>query len=413
MLAQLLRHGLYGIFCFLCGQVLAQGWVLKQLIPAFSSMMAKLCALVIQLIMLIAQAVGNFFALMVTTVVVVQLVLLLLDLVWAVTKMARLTWPAKSWAWMTFCFMVWFGILGSCICIAKHFVETPLVLVAWAQGSLLNRCYASITGILMGPQAQSELLSYRCQRAYTQQHELLQVTERNSPKKKWRNCLCICALMTVYIATRLEDFQRAGWWNLLLFFSVLRLHVHSYWSKDRRSLREVWTYLWSISPEPVHAGFVLSDGTLDDDYGGSYDTCRDECSAHEVCAVCLESLCSDIVAVGNASLSILRRRHSALSIQRWRPRASLVGLSAMRAWGSQSYKGSLTGLARRISELPCGHKFHLGCIDDVVQHGGRRLQCPTCRSTLGNAWEDFTEKERLSMYLGWAAACVLILVLRS
>lgn len=142
-----------------------------------------------------------------------------------------------------------------------------------------------------------------------------------------------------------------------------------------------WRLLWTVSPLPVH----LADA--------------DQCEEHDDCAVCLDKLCTSTTAV--SLVAIARRRcRPALSACRLRPEASSAGFSAARTGGVEFCKDTLSGLWGRMATLPCGHKFHTGCMDSVAL---MRLQCPTCRRTLGDDWVNVQPEQKLVYRLGLGA----------
>merc|ERR1711924_225202 len=117
---------------------------------------------------------------------------------------------------------------------------------------------------------------------------------------------------------------------------------------------------------------------------------------HDECAVCLDRLCMSSERLSQISVS-RRRCAVSLSAYRLRPKASL---SAARMCGFEVCKESLIGIWGRMATLPCGHRFHTGCIHGVTEVRSAVLQCPTCRHKLGDEWGDAQPEHKMLYKLG-------------
>mmetsp|Transcript_129289 Transcript_129289/g.322271 ORF Transcript_129289/g.322271 Transcript_129289/m.322271 type:complete len:417 (-) Transcript_129289:11-1261(-) len=340
---------------------------------------------------------GHGFAIMVATVVVQQVVFMSCDAVWMVMRIRTLGWPVKSLKWCSLCLSVWFIMLvlqaPMLLCVLS---EQP-VLVAWSQTALLCKAYRAVLRAALGSVGGAGLLSARCQQAHARQAELVHM--RGSSEHTSNSAVFFALLLGGYVFTRFWDLVRSGCWTALTCAVLAQIQMQRMTSARTTSPLRLWKILWTITPEPVHCvyeGDAIGSAVVED------------CDKHEQCAVCLDNLCTTSDAVARGPLGVFRRRHPGLAMCRSRPALASASASAARRWGLSLYKGTFSSLARQVAELPCGHQFHLGCIDDVAR---TRLQCPTCRQSLGDTWADLTDGERFTIRVGWVAVIVLWSVL--
>lgn len=215
-------------------------------------------------------------------------------------------------------------------------------------------------------------------------------------------CVFVVLLLS-YLLTRSQELARTYLISALACTHLLLLQAHKvFWHKGSSQM-DLWCLLWTLSYAPVHA----------EDVG--------ECEVHASCAVCLESLCTSSASIAQSAVNICFNRGAAMSACRsWR-RLAVAGLSVARSRGLSPCRGGglyeasggLPDSLQRLASLPCGHVFHLGCIDLVVKDLPSRpahessLQCPTCRGSFGSGWNEMHHEHRLSARLGTAALFIL------
>lgn len=284
------------------------------------------------------------------------------------------------------CFSSWALVLAVASPVLARVLLSNFVLKVWAQIAIVWALYCRVLRTALGSERCEKLLSARCQRARKNQADLVHIRQE-STKSTSRTLPFFMVLMFAYLATHVTELKQDLWWGCAttLYHILIQLKL------QRKELSPLvcWRVLWTLAVEPVHA-----DGH--------------DCEVHAVCAVCLDSLCTDVQAAADVSSSV-RSRRMMLSACRLRSVGCAPGLAGARAWGLGLYKTSFTGLARKIARLPCGHEFHLGCIEDVVHSTWKRfgkLTCPTCRAAVGDTWKALSAEENSAITSGWVAVAL-------
>jgi len=332
------------------------------------------------------------FALTVATMVIQQIVLTSCDIVGLVMSVWMPRGPARSLRWCAYCLAVWSLVLAAQVPILLRVLPEQPVLLSWAQTALVSRFYRTLLHMLFGKHCSAGFLSSRTLQAHKNQGDFLYIRstedqecrrKRSQPALTKNSVFYI--LLIGYATSRFRELRKSGLWTLITCCCWVHIEMKRTRHCRGLSMIGVWKVLWEILPMPVHSGCEAVDG---------------ECELHQTCAVCLDSLCISSEAVAASSLGVLRRRRLALSSCRLCPSGAIAGLAGARSWGTDLYKSSFSGVAKLITVLPCGHRFHLGCIDDVIK---TRFQCPTCRGSLGDVWADMSDEEHFSIKLGWCA----------
>mmetsp|Transcript_73308 Transcript_73308/g.203350 ORF Transcript_73308/g.203350 Transcript_73308/m.203350 type:complete len:439 (-) Transcript_73308:27-1343(-) len=222
-----------------------------------------------------------------------------------------------------------------------------------------------------------------------------QVRTRSDAELKW-DMFTNAHMGFAYVVTHSAGLtQIRGVWLLVSLVLVFKPAIERVVVLLRNRARRSVPY--TLSYAPVH---------------GSNEDVNDECGAHDVCGICLETLCASAKQLAAAPAAILRHRSPGLSACRVARRAAMasmshlasrrgdahgadpfpalsrmpaapvgVGISAARFSTLCSVDGhhlSTTnwGTERHLATLRCGHVFHPHCLGLVATH---RKQCPTCR----------------------------------
>jgi len=335
---------------------------------------------------------GWLFASMVATIVVQQVVFISCDAVWLLLRLRPRRWPPKSPQWWAFCIAAWMAVLAPQWPFVGHSMRELPVLLVWAQTAILSRAYRTAILCVLGGARAAATLSVRCQSAQRRQADLVQ---GRSGERTFSNGWAFGFFLFCYAHNAFEALHTAGRWTLLAGVYIIYLQFQRITKRRVASQLTYWKLLFTLTSQPVHA--CCADLCDAGPSAGAQAGAGEECDQHGTCAVCLDSLCAPVEAVAEGRSAIWRRRRPAMSMCRRQPWTAAAGSSAYRAWGVQLCRRYFSGFTRATARLPCGHEFHLGCIDDVVK---TRLQCPTCRGCFGDQWEGFAEEEYLCVRIG-------------
>jgi len=273
--------------------------------------------------------------------------------------------------WILACLGAWALVLLPQLPLWAWLMLSRPVLVAHVHVTLAIGLYIVALRCLLGKVRFEELLSTRVLRKHA---------SVNGSRIK---DLCVqlsarCAVIIVYIATHYAELEQVHRWAGLSCATFLlspktalivyRLYVPP--------LQYFLTGIVKFAYRAVHAK-AGHEG---------------ECGQHDVCSICLESVCISSAQIAAVPLS-LRIRGPALSACRMRP---FAGISAARCMGTESGV-----FARRVASLHCGHTFHAECVHAVVQAGQQKrglMRCPMCRAGWESDWP--TSDEQLLQSIG-------------
>lgn len=195
-------------------------------------------------------------------------------------------------------------------------------------------------------------------------------------------------LLVCYMASRMNALTQAPLWTCMMCIFLCH-RLATFLRAPENDPIAFLKLLGTLSPPPMHS---------------DVDACF-ECSAdHPECAVCLGTICASTAAQTLQTATQLHRRTGSSSIGRVRSRPALLGLSLMRNQGLATNKESLVGFWGNATTLPCGHKFHAGCIHDAAV---AKLQCPTCRGRLVDVWIDMGPGQKLIYKFGFGGFLTL------
>lgn len=322
---------------------------------------------------------GFGFAVQLLVVVVHGILFLSCDLVeMLVWFFVPKPWQVGSSHWIIACLSIWLLVLAIASPLLFELLKQPLVIL-WSQAGLAVLVHRQIV------QGDAEdmsggLLSTKLYNRFRRQRHLSAIRVGNNNRKSLLTGVTFGGFLTCYVFTRVDVLVETPLRSIIMSMYLLNRMINIARSPELDNPISFWQLLGTVSPMPVH----LND---------------DECEEHDECAVCLSKLCTSVVAESLVRAARLRCR-PALSACRLRHRASCAGLSAMRTGGLEFCKETLSGMWGRMMTLPCGHKFHAGCMDSVALV---KLQCPTCRRALGDDWLDVQPEQKLLYKLGLGA----------
>jgi len=287
-------------------------------------------------------------------------------------------WQVGSSHWNVACLSIWLLVLAIASPLLFELLKQPLVIL-WSQAGLAVLVHRQI---VQGDveDISGGLLSTKLYKRFRRQRHLSALRMGNDNRKSLLTGITFGGFLTCYVLTRVDVLVQTPLRSVVMSMYLLNRMINIARSPELDNPIAFWKLLGTVSPMPVH----LTD---------------DECEEHDECAVCLSKLC---ISVGALSLVAAARQRCrpALSACRLRPRGSCAGLSAMRTGGLEFCKETLSGMWGRMMTLPCGHRFHAGCMDSVAII---KLQCPTCRGTLGDDWLDVQPEQKLLYKLGLGA----------
>jgi hypothetical protein len=324
---------------------------------------------------------GFCFAVQLLVVVVHGILFLSCDLVeMLVWLCVPKRWQVGSMPWIISCLVVWLLVLASASPLLFELLKQPLVIL-WSQAGLAVLVHRQIVQGDTEADSSSGLLSTKLYKRFRRQRHLSALRVGNGRAHFWTG-ITFGSFLTCYVITRVNVLVQTPLRSIIMSVYLLNRMINIVRTPDLDDPIVSWKFLGTVTPVPV----LLSDEECEGD-------------EHDECAVCLSKLCTSVGAMSLVSAA-RRRCGPSFSATRLRHRASCAGLSAMRTPGLEFCKETLTGMWGRMTTLPCGHKFHAGCIDSVASI---KLQCPTCRGTLGDDWLGVQPEQKLLYKLGLAA----------
>lgn len=335
------------------------------------------------------------FAVQLLVVVMHGVLFLTCDLVaFMVSRLVPPQWSGSS-TWQVCCLSIWLLVLAvlsgpydlckvpicSPICGQSlsgwsvglwELLRQPLVIF-WSQAGLA----VSVHRLIIGDSdigGSNVLLSTKLYRRFKRNRNAM----NRQGSKSILSGIAFGGLLACYLSTRLEELRQTPWRSTIMGVYLVNKMSIVFGSSDANNPMTCWKAVCQIAPVPVYS----TPDEQDDDCGE--------------CAICLDPLCTSTHALTAISLSRQRCRPS-LSACRLRPRASMTGLSALRTGSVQFCKETLSGIWGRMATLPCGHKFHTGCLDGVIS---TKLQCPICRGMITDDNDDLERDQRILYKIG-------------
>jgi len=304
----------------------------------------------------------------------------------------RLTIITAGWEWLVACACGWAVVLIAQTPFLTKLLAKQPVLITSAQAYIAELLYRlTLRGVLGRPRYQA-LLSSRM-------HAELEARASHGPLRQF--CLCAVILST-YVVTHLDEISRMHrvattlYAALLISPKVMRLLNGALCSASSSLAKHplLTAGPWRVSYAPVCRG-----GTVG-------------VEEHDVCSICLESLCESVEASAFEPLLVANRSRARISLVRplRRTRAAIAGIaSARRLFPLLAGSGSSSS-RRRLVTLRCNHTFHAECIDAVGRNAkeqGLIMKCPTCR-VRWHEEPEFPEQEQ-SILFGIGLSCVTAL----
>mmetsp|Transcript_25209 Transcript_25209/g.53571 ORF Transcript_25209/g.53571 Transcript_25209/m.53571 type:complete len:446 (+) Transcript_25209:159-1496(+) len=345
----------------------------------------------------------DFFAVTIAIMVVQHIVIVSCDMTQLFLSNLDARFQLAPRRRLSCCVAAWCFTLCLLAPIVFPILSVRPVLLSWCLTVLVVHAYRNLLRLGLGQPGADRMLSMRQLRSYRLQVDLSEYRkDQSASSSALKNWLFYMMLLGYLQATK-RQMERH---QLLTAATFLCLLYALYLRNFRRPMPNVgcWRLLWDIHAAPIHvsAGHCHESGCLSEE--DATDNSGD-CDEHSQCAICLDNLCRHQSALHASAWSLATRRRPMLSASR----LGHIATSATRSWGSSLYKSLNTGPSTYVAELPCRHRFHLGCIDDAAR---AKLQCPTCRSPLGQTWHEMTPSERATLRTGGMVVSSLWVLIR-